>query len=191
MADLDGVDGHGRKLRSGWRARKPRQESGGSSAFRASSRSGQEKSQALAQFALLARLSIVRPAIPAALTRASPPAGLHADTLLQQPLCPLSRYVRLILGEYGIPARLAEERFWERREEFLLLNPAGEIPVLVADGQPPVPGAAIIAEYLDETRPPSASEDRLLPPTPPSGWRCGGWRTGSTTSSMPRSAARW
>jgi glutathione S-transferase len=85
-------------------------------------------------------------------------------TLLHQPLCPRSRYVRLILGEYGIEARLAEERFWERREEFLLLNPAGEIPVLIADGQPPVPGAGIIAEYIEETRPPSESEDRLMPP---------------------------
>ncbi len=84
-------------------------------------------------------------------------------TLLQQPLCPLSRYVRLILGEYGIEARLVEERFWERREEFLALNPAGEIPVLVADGLPPVPGAAIIAEFIEETRPPSEGEDRLLP----------------------------
>ena len=85
-------------------------------------------------------------------------------TLLQHTLCPLSRYVRLILGEYGIAARLVEERFWERREEFLLLNPAGEIPVLVIDGQPAVPGAAIIAEDIDETRPPSEGQDRLLPP---------------------------
>ena len=85
-------------------------------------------------------------------------------TLLHHPLCPRSRYVRLILGEYGIAARLAEERFWERREEFLLLNPAGEIPVLVIDGQPAVPGAAVIAEYIEETRPPSEGEDRLLPP---------------------------
>ncbi|MFZ0348149.1 MAG: glutathione S-transferase N-terminal domain-containing protein, partial [Pseudolabrys sp.] len=52
-------------------------------------------------------------------------------TLFHQPLCPHSRYVRLILGEYGIAARLVEERFWERREEFLLLNPAAELPVLV------------------------------------------------------------
>jgi len=65
-------------------------------------------------------------------------------TLFQHPLCPLSRYARLILGEYGIEARLVEERFWERREEFLLLNPAGTIPVMVADGQPAIPGAAII-----------------------------------------------
>jgi len=85
-------------------------------------------------------------------------------TLLHQTLCPLSRYVRLILGEYGIAARLVEERFWERRDEFLLLNPAADLPVLVIDGQPAVPGAAIIAEYIEETRPPSEGEDRLLPP---------------------------
>jgi glutathione S-transferase len=82
-------------------------------------------------------------------------------TLFHQSLCPLSRYVRLILGEYGIEARLVEERFWERREEFLLLNPAGEIPVLVADGQPAVPGATIIAEYIEETHQHGA--ERLLP----------------------------
>jgi glutathione S-transferase len=82
-------------------------------------------------------------------------------TLFHQTLCPLSRYVRLILGEYGIEARLVEERFWERREEFLLLNPAGEIPVLVADGRPAVPGATIIAEYIEETH--QHGEDRLLP----------------------------
>ena len=33
-----------------------------------------------------------------------------------------------------------------------MLNPAGNTPVLVEEGAPPVPGAAIIAEYLDETR---------------------------------------
>jgi glutathione S-transferase len=84
-------------------------------------------------------------------------------TLIHHPLCPRSRYVRLILGEYGIETRLLEERFWERREEFLLLNPAGEIPVLVADGSPAIPGAAVIAEYLEETREPALEAGRLLP----------------------------
>jgi glutathione S-transferase len=84
-------------------------------------------------------------------------------TLFYHPLCPFSRYVRLILGEYEIEVRLVEERFWERREEFLLLNPAGQIPVLVADGQPAIPGASIIAEYIEETLPPERSADRLLP----------------------------
>lgn len=84
-------------------------------------------------------------------------------TLLQHPLCPLSRFVRLILNEYGVEARLVEERFWERREEFLELNPAGAIPVLVADGMPAIPGAAVIAEYIEETRPADDNGHRLLP----------------------------
>lgn len=84
-------------------------------------------------------------------------------TLFQHPLCPRSRYVRLILNEYGIEARLVEERAWERREEFLVLNPAAELPVLVADGQPAVPGTAIIAEYIEETHAADLTDGRLLP----------------------------
>ena len=60
--------------------------------------------------------------------------------------------MRLALEELGLTARLVEERVWERREEFLMLNPAGTTPVLVEEGVPPIPGAAIIAEYIDETR---------------------------------------
>jgi len=85
-------------------------------------------------------------------------------TLFQHMLCPHSRYVRLILGEYGIEARHIEERFWERREEFLLLNPAGDIPVLVADGEPAIPGGAIMAEYIEKTREPGP--DGLMPARP-------------------------
>lgn len=84
-------------------------------------------------------------------------------TLFHQRLCPLSRFVRLVLGELGTEARLIEEKFWERREDFLMLNPAGTIPVLVEEGQPAIPGAAIIAEYLDETRGAERGEGRLLP----------------------------
>ena len=87
-------------------------------------------------------------------------------TLFHHPLCPHSRYVRLILGEYGIGVHLVEERFWERRQEFLLLNPAGELPVLVAEGEPPIPGAAIIAEYIEETYTGENGGDRLLPQRP-------------------------
>ena len=84
-------------------------------------------------------------------------------TLFHHPLSPQSRYVRLILSEYGIPVRLVEERFWDRREEFLLLNPAGEVPVLVAEGQPAVPGAGVIAEFVEESLPPAEAVDRLMP----------------------------
>jgi glutathione S-transferase len=84
-------------------------------------------------------------------------------TLFHHPFCPHSRFVRLALGEFGLAPRLVEERVWERREEFLALNPEGTTPVLVEEGRPAVPGAAIIAEYLDETIGPSIGDRRLLP----------------------------
>jgi glutathione S-transferase len=84
-------------------------------------------------------------------------------TLLHHPFCPHSRFIRLVLNELGLPVRLIEERVWERREEFLVLNPAGTVPVLVVDGQPPVPGAGIIAEFIDETMGPELGDRRLMP----------------------------
>jgi glutathione S-transferase len=83
-------------------------------------------------------------------------------TLLHHPFCPHSRFVRLALGEYGIPVQLIEEQVWERREEFLLLNPAGTTPVLLDEGQA-VPGGNIIAEYLDETVGSEFGARRLMP----------------------------
>jgi glutathione S-transferase len=84
-------------------------------------------------------------------------------TLFHHPFCPQSRFIRLALGEYGIDVRLVEERVWERREAFLAVNPAGTTPVLIAEQPPAVPGAAIIAEYLDETRGAGLGARRLLP----------------------------
>jgi glutathione S-transferase len=87
-------------------------------------------------------------------------------TLFHHPLSPQSRYVRLILSEYLVQARLVEERFWDRREEFLLLNPAGDVPVLVAEGQPAVPGADVIAEFIEESLPHAEVPERLMPAAP-------------------------
>jgi glutathione S-transferase len=84
------------------------------------------------------------------------------STLFHHPFCPHSRFVRLVLNEYGVATRLIEERTWERRRDFLAINPAGTTPVLVEEGQPPVPGAGIIAEYLDELCG-DTFERRLLP----------------------------
>jgi glutathione S-transferase len=84
-------------------------------------------------------------------------------TLFHHPFCPHSRFSRLALGEYGLTPRLVEEPVWERRAEFLTLNPSGTTPVLVEEGKPPVPGAAIIAEYLDETRGGELGDRRFLP----------------------------
>ncbi len=84
-------------------------------------------------------------------------------TLFHHPFCPQSRFVRLALDEYGLAPKLVEERVWERRKEFLALNPAGATPVLLEEGAPPVPGAAVIAEYLDETRGRDVMPFRLMP----------------------------
>ncbi len=84
-------------------------------------------------------------------------------TLFHHSFCPHSRFVRLALGEYALEVRLIEERTWERRSDFLVLNPVGTTPVLVDEGHPPVPGAAIVAEYLDEMHGPNLGDRRLLP----------------------------
>ncbi len=85
-------------------------------------------------------------------------------TLYHHPFCPFSRFVRLALGEYGLAPQLVEERPWERRTEFLTLNPAGTTPVLLEEGRPPVSDAGVIAEFLDETKGADLHERRLMPP---------------------------
>jgi glutathione S-transferase len=84
-------------------------------------------------------------------------------TLFHHSFCPHSRFVRTALAEHGVEVRLVEERVWERREGFLALNPAATTPVLVEEGYPAMPGAALIAEFLDETRGGGLGDHRLLP----------------------------
>lgn len=86
--------------------------------------------------------------------------------LFHQYMCPHSRFVRLALGEYGIEPDLIEERVQERREDFLMLNPAGTTPVMVEEPKTVVVGAGPIAEYLDETRGEAMGVVRLLPGDP-------------------------
>lgn len=86
--------------------------------------------------------------------------------LYHHPFCPFSRFVRLVLAEMGMDADLIEEKTWERREGFLALNPAGTTPVLAEEQVAAVPGAGIIAEWLDETRGLALGDRRLLPENP-------------------------
>lgn len=72
--------------------------------------------------------------------------------LYHQTLSPACRAMRLALGEKQLDAAAVAERFWERRREFLMLNPAGTVPLLL-DGETPVNGAFHIPEYLEETYP--------------------------------------
>ena len=85
-------------------------------------------------------------------------------TLLHYPLCAFSRSIRLALAECGIESTLVEERPWEWRAEFLELNPAGTLPVLVTDEDGPISGAYAISEYLGDLM--GESEGRLFQPFP-------------------------
>jgi len=73
-------------------------------------------------------------------------------TLYHLWLSPVSRAVRVVAAEKGVAIDLQVEPVWERRPEFLALNPAGDVPVLV-DGDGFALSGGAIAEYLDETVP--------------------------------------
>jgi glutathione S-transferase len=81
--------------------------------------------------------------------------------LYHLPVSPFSRKVRLVLAEKKVSVDLVEERPWERRRDFLLLNPAGDVPVLQLDIHP-LSGSRAIIEYLEEAVP----EPRLIPGDP-------------------------
>ncbi len=78
-------------------------------------------------------------------------------TLYHTWLNPFSRKVRVVLKEKGLDFALRVENDWERREAFLALNPAGQVPVLDDDGLI-VADSGAICEYLEESYP----EPRLI-----------------------------
>jgi glutathione S-transferase len=78
-------------------------------------------------------------------------------TLYHYWLCPFSRKVRLILAEKKLDFELEAERIWEKRPEFMDLNPAGKVPLLIDLNGTAVVDSMAIAEYLEEAYP-----ERLL-----------------------------
>ena len=72
-------------------------------------------------------------------------------SLLHLPLDPFSRKIRIVLGEKKITVLLAVEPIWERRHEFLSINPAGTVPVFIEDDGTTISTSQAIAEYLEET----------------------------------------
>lgn len=86
-------------------------------------------------------------------------------TLYHHPMSAASRTARLLLAEYDTGVTLQEEILWERRDEFLQMNPAATLPVLVENGHT-VCGANAVFEYLDETRGAMKREHRVYPDDP-------------------------
>ena len=87
-------------------------------------------------------------------------------TLFHHPMFTTCRFIRLCFAEYGEELALIEEKPWLRRKEFLSLNPAGTLPVLLAEGDVPIVGAGVIAEYVDETRGVLKRDKRLFAEDP-------------------------
>ncbi|GEO13908.1 glutathione S-transferase family protein [Microvirga aerophila] len=79
------------------------------------------------------------------------------------PFCPQSRFARLVLAELGVEPSVVEEKPWERRLPFLEINPGGNLPLFIDDDGLAVPGALIIAEYMDDTRGDTLRDRRFLP----------------------------
>ena len=74
-------------------------------------------------------------------------------TLYHLWLSPFCRKVRIALDEKGLDVDLKAENLWERRDEFVAMNPAGEVPVLVEEDGLTLSDSTAICEYLDETFP--------------------------------------
>ena len=74
-------------------------------------------------------------------------------SLYHLPIDPGSRRIRILLAEKGLDVQLKAEKVWERREDFLKLNPAGEVPVLLETDGTSIAGAWVIVEYLEEAYP--------------------------------------
>lgn len=83
-------------------------------------------------------------------------------TLYHLWLSPFCRKVRLVLGEKKLPFELKFERTWERRPEFLAMNPACKVPVLEDEDGAVIVDSYAIIEYLEERYP----EPSLLGKTP-------------------------
>jgi len=82
--------------------------------------------------------------------------------LYHLPLSAFSRKVRLVLAERRLPFELKLEKPWERRPEYLEMNPAGTVPTLVEENGLVIPDSNVICEYLEEAYPDGALMGRTL-----------------------------
>src|SRR5271156_3774494 len=73
--------------------------------------------------------------------------------LYHLPLSPYARKVRLVLAERRLPFELRVEKVWDRRPEYLEINPSCTVPTLIEDNGMVIPDSRVICEYLEETYP--------------------------------------
>lgn len=78
---------------------------------------------------------------------------LRMWTLYHQWLSPFCRKVRLFLAEKKVDFELRLEPVWDRRAEFLALNPAGDVPVLENTDGATLADSQAIVEFIEEEVP--------------------------------------
>lgn len=64
-------------------------------------------------------------------------------------ICPFSRFIRLICYEKKLDLQLISENYWQRTNEQLAINPAGELPFLKIDDKFIVDKTAV-SEFLED-----------------------------------------
>jgi len=69
--------------------------------------------------------------------------------LIHHPVSPFSRKIRLLMSEKRILFVLKEEEPWNLSPDIYKLNPAGELPVFIFDGNV-ITGNTAISEFLEE-----------------------------------------
>ncbi len=72
------------------------------------------------------------------------------------------RVVRVVLAEKKLDFQMKVEEIWLRRPEFLAINPAGAVPVLIEPDGRPLAGARVVCEFVEEVHP----QPPMLPGTP-------------------------
>ena len=81
--------------------------------------------------------------------------------LIHHPVSAASRKVRIIMAEKRMLFVLKEEEPWKPSQDLYKLNPSGEVPVFVFDGNV-IAGNYAITEFLEEVN----REIRLMPADP-------------------------
>jgi glutathione S-transferase len=92
-----------------------------------------------------------RRAIPSLPSSSRSSAGFLMPKLHHFALDPFSRRMRLALAEYGAATELVDEEPWAPGPAVFALNPAGMLPIFIADDGTVVCGVEAITEYLEET----------------------------------------
>lgn len=83
--------------------------------------------------------------------------------LLHHKLDPSSRLMRLIMAEYGVDVELVEIKPWLREQDFLEINPAATLPIMLDEPFEPIVGVLACVSHVEENFGPDGHVESLIP----------------------------